>query len=692
MKFINKFKTLILTLLIPTAFGLGAVGVENLRPAPPITLENPQVVDWVKPTTDAEWAEDVKEESLHLKYDEQLAAMLFSHKEKLVALEEDKKVEFECPECVRWELATENPDWTQREIDARYQRELNSSIWEVEKLKQSIERIEKEIALRKSGFVEVKKDSFVPAGDIERKKGGGFDSDGSKVRAPLGTTYYIDADCGTPGNGTTPTCNGDADDSFDDFDDFTEVSRSFGDIAIARRGTSAQYDDNTDLNFTSDGDSLNVITLQADYDDSWGDFASSTQTYTPVFGSKTMTASATITGIAANDWVFVQGDDEYKYAYEVASVSGTTLTLFLPYKGNQTGSGNTLNVMPDAPIWSIVTSANQVNIDNDDYWKIQGIHFRGTDSLAVVEIDSSAWHIFRDIILEGNGTSDTLLNCDDDTCLVYYYKGRMYNYFQGFDSDFGTGAMTLYVWDSLADANNTSSSVGTSPWGATYHFYETEFRNHSLGDLKPINGDNSNTLDGSGFIYGRNLQLLSTNATRRSNEGKGIFLEDYNGNAGDNRQYGFLDTSNGSPALQTSTTTVRAGGGPVSLLVTPSARFIPGLEPAEQMLFEYPIYTDTTSKTYTVYFKADDNTDWTANPTASEFWIECEYWETADHRKITKSSGTVDFQTDTDFDQTLSVTCQPNQDGVLYLRGWYSKTLEGGNSNLFYVDLTPEIS
>ena len=65
-------------------------------------------------------------------------------------------------------------------------------------------------------------------------------------------TFFIDADCATPGNGSTATCVNDGNDSFDDTLDFTEVNRNAGDIAIHRRGTTAIYDDGTDLLFNSD--------------------------------------------------------------------------------------------------------------------------------------------------------------------------------------------------------------------------------------------------------------------------------------------------------------------------------------------------------------------------------------------------------------------------------------------------------
>ena len=93
-----------------------------------------------------------------------------------------------------------------------------------------------------------------------------------------------------------------------------------------------------------------------------------------------------------------------------------------------------------------------------------------------------------------------------------------------------------------------------------------------------------------------------------------------------------------------------------------------------------------------MYYYATSTTAFTADPTASEFWIECEYYNHATNaeRKLKKSTGTIDFNGTAGW-QALSVTCQPTQAGVLYLRGWYGKPADAGGNN-FYQDNTPVIS
>ena len=149
----------------------------------------------------------------------------------------------------------------------------------------------------------------------------------------------------------------------------------------------------------------------------------------------------------------------------------------------------------------------------------------------------------------------------------------------------------------------------------------------------------------------------------------------------------FRSPSDTIPVLQSDTSTLRSGGGNTSLLITPSIQ-IGTSEASRYLIFEYPIYATTTSKTYTVYFKSNATADWTASPTAAECWLELEAWghATNNFRKITKSTGALDFTTDANYDQTLTVTVAPAQAGVAYLRLYYGKPKESAKDNKFFID------
>lgn len=118
-----------------------------------VKLVDAQVIAWDKPKTDLEWAEDVKQESFDIKSTDVLNEMIASHSESLDEALKDFKKYQECPQCIKYELGQDNPSWTQTDIDNEFQNQYNTKNWGIEKLQQSIERMNKEIELRKSGLV-----------------------------------------------------------------------------------------------------------------------------------------------------------------------------------------------------------------------------------------------------------------------------------------------------------------------------------------------------------------------------------------------------------------------------------------------------------------------------------------------------------------------------------------------------------
>ena len=677
-----------------------------------VTLENPQVIEWVKPTTDAQWAEDVKKESLHFKFDDQLTAMKVSHEAKLPRQQKDLDKITLCPECIKWELREQfEADFENMEIaltgkfegktlqewiDGEFAEQVDSIIWGVEKLKQSIERIDNEIRLRESGFLTVI--DKIPAGNPAR------DNIKSNERSPLGTVFYIDADCATPGNGSEPTCDNDANDPFDDILDFTEVNRNAGDIAFVRRGTTALYDDGTDLNFNSDGSVSNPIFISADYDNiDWGgggDFATSTQTVTPIFGSKFMATSASTTDMFPNEWIYIAGDcsenpstasvNTCDFAYEIEVATSTGISLFLPYKGAQTSSGSVTRVMPNAPIWGTAATAIQWMFDNDQNWLTQGVHIRGSDTNGNVEVDGSTTIHLKDVILEGNGTGDIGFRMTDGANAGTANKIRTFNHFTSIGAAKGTSGGPVRIMNSLLDNN---SVAGSECFQADYGFSLTALNTECVNASEVVEAGGQPAATKAVF---RNIATDSINpidSIIQMNRTSYLF-EDFNGTVGDNRQFNEFSIGINSPAIKSTTTPVRSGGGATSIEVLPNTNLSTAWDESRLLLFEYPIYTDTTSRDYQVFFKSDTGTPFAASPTADELWIECEYWghATNNHRRLLKSTGTVDFTTDADFDQSLTITCAPSQAGILYLRGWYAKTKEGGDDNIFFVDPQPVIS
>src|SRR3990167_9294218 len=356
----------------------------------------------------------------------------------------------------------------QQWIDEEFDSQQLYYTWKKAKLEQSVLRIAKEIELRVSGYLEVKEEKLngtLPVGSVIRVPLGttyyidptnGTDTFAgtridSTVDSTADTTHFVDDaltgaddyilnsyffnvtrglgslisdftaidDTVTLATAITGMTAGDTYyilNAWIDLDQFTENAISAGDKVIIRRGA-VQCDDGTDLLFTSDGTIAAPIIIEADFDNLWRDQVdlSATATATLTFGSKTVTFASDISGVlAAGDWIYASGGSNKEIAYEVASVSTVTATLYLPYKGDQAGAGRTMYNMQDNPIWNTAAGDFQWTFDTDEYWKVQGIHIRGTDVNGVVEIDSSVGHQFLNCIFEGNGAADWGINPMDD--------------------------------------------------------------------------------------------------------------------------------------------------------------------------------------------------------------------------------------------------------------------------------------
>jgi len=733
-----------------------------------------KIIDWQgnKPKTNAKWAEDVKAESLDLKFDYQLEAMEDSHSAKLPRVQKDLDKFNNFPDAINFELNEQftqifedqgNPTkWEgktlQEWIDEEFVAKKLYYTWKIAKLEQSIERIKKERSLRSSGFVKVDQDNDrkpvdvqgIPENRVRHIKGTVFYIDpvngtdsytGTKITGTIdstaSTTTFIDSALTgvddyinnsffyneTTGKGTLIADFDDGDNkatltdadgsmaagntyyilhAWLDLDQFTENSRSAGDSVIIRRGAN-QCDDGTDLNFTSDGTIADPILIEADYDNNWRDDVdlSATGTATLTFGSKTVTFSSDISSVlAAGEWIYAASDDQNEFAYEVASVSTVTATLFLPYKGGQAGSGKTMTNIQAVSFWNTATGNFQWDFDGDNFWKIQGLHIRGTDSNGVIEINTAGGHIFKDVIFETDaGQSNDVIKTTDDSASVQLLKCRLFTYRQGIINTSGSGAFgNLFIKDCLFDGNSSlSTTKGIAPhiWD-NITIEESEFKGNGTGN----GGDISFAFaDGNNYsspkIVGRNLILSSSPQVNLHNSvqfGK-VLLEDFNGTLNDTRQLTGFSTTEGTPTIQSETGTVRTGGSTIAIKVTPTTELSTNWEMARLKLFDIPLYATTTSKTYKVYFRPTATADWTADPTATELWIELEYWGHASNnfRRITKSTGVIDMNGSTTF-TALSVTVVPSQAGVAYLRCWYAKTKESSKANTFFVDPIPEIT
>ena len=491
--------------------------------------------------------------------------------------------------------------------------------------------------------------------------------------------YYIDADSGLDANAGTSTGA-----AWKTLNQFTTVSvRTAGDIAILRNGTTAGYHSgDLALQFDEDGTLLAPIEVKMDYANAFGDDVdiSATASATVTFGSKTWTFTSDVSGvIAADDFIYVVGDDGEVYSYRVESVSTVTVTTYLPYKGDSAGSGLTVTNIGAAPIYGTLTGlTTNVKPVSDSYWKIKGLHIQHNNgSNGCIEPNACVDFLFYDCILEGGanttygiyytGTSSGIIlrKCYSHNNISTYYFYKVLKFWDGY---FTASSYHIY-W--------------IRSWGAA-EFFECEF--DGTGQV----------IDGG--VYFSNLKFrnctFSTTDAFLQDSGSSVAaefyaVEDFDNVKGDTRVYTLLDSAADDIIMQSETTTVRTGGSNISQKVFPKIN-MGAIEQSVLKLIDLPIYANTTSKTYTFYFKPDDTAEWTTDPTASELWVELEAWghATNNFRKITKSTGVVDFNGTSGW-QSISVTVAPSQAGVAYLRVYYSKPKESGKTNVFYFDTLP---
>ena len=509
---------------------------------------------------------------------------------------------------------------------------------------------------------------------------------GAVRRQPIGTTYYADADGGLDSNTGLSTAA-----AWKTIDKYAEATRAAGDVLICKRGTTATYDDgSTNLLPSSDGTIDNPIIIEADYTGAFGAFPSSTQQYTTTHGSKTLNATATITDIAAGDWVYVSGDDSRLYGYEVSNVTTTILTLYLPFKGT-TGSGKTLKIMKAAPVWGTNVLTTYLEFSLTDYWIVRGTKFVSNHSVAPARIDRATGHQFSDCIFDANGGTHKAFTLEGTigAATLLFEKCRFTNYSEGLRPA-ASAAFNTRVRDCLFDGLGGGTGIYTT--GAERHEVdESEFTGHSSnGDL----GGQGSYYDHS-VIRGRNLRLNSATEIVAPDalEFGGYLLEDYEGTVDDGRQYTGRCKDSTTPVIQTDTGTVRPTGAPFSVKVNPSTELSTAWEFSRLKILDLPVRTPASATTFDIYFKTNATTDWTADPLATELWIEAYYWGHATNkfRRLLKSTGTLNFTGSTAW-QNLSVTFTPSIAGTTYLRVWYGKTLESSKTNTFYVDPKPAVS
>ena len=148
----KKLKLTIIGLGATGLIGLGVLGLKGSDMNFGADVKPYSEIDWVRPTKDSAWAEDVKIESLNFRTDEVLQEMLTAHQAKLFRLQEAYQPYFDYPDAIKFEF--QKNGLTEPELTEQSDKKLQLMKLDLQKLQQSIERMNKEISLRAGGKVD----------------------------------------------------------------------------------------------------------------------------------------------------------------------------------------------------------------------------------------------------------------------------------------------------------------------------------------------------------------------------------------------------------------------------------------------------------------------------------------------------------------------------------------------------------
>lgn len=527
---------------------------------------------------------------------------------------------------------------------------------------------------------------------------------------------YIDPGCTTPGNGTTPTCSG-AGAPLATMRQFTDVARAAGDVGIVKRGVATTTDPGVTMSFTTDGTLNAPITLMADYDNAFGNFATSSQTVTAQFGSEFMATSASTTDMFPHKWIYLAGDcyenptatspNGCEYAYEIEIATSTGIKLYLPYKGGQAGSGKTTRVMPFISNTGIAAGATQIfTMSTDDYWVFKGMDLRSTNvNGSFTEAGATKAVTFIDTVWQGNGTGDIGVGTSGNG--IFLKKNRFFNVQYG-----SNNAKTLFAEDILIDCNSVGSSaairVASSPYTVSHSIKNAVF-------TRCTNSWQTNGAFEGAPSYWFNVKApVAISGMSGGNSTIKILYQDNFGIVGLNSQTSNQISANTVSTTTISTTTaytIRTNGTNLQQYFDPpSGTGNTGLSssnfPSSYIkMFEYPFYTTAnTAYTVTAYFLSTSTSQWSVDPvtdstiasTTPEMFIECDFYndtDDADRRTVRSNvNNDVDFNGSTTW-QDISVTFTPIKTGITYCRGWYGKKKETSSAmNQFLMDTKVDIT
>ncbi len=490
------------------------------------------------------------------------------------------------------------------------------------------------------------------------------------------STYYFDQTNGDDTNGDGSKGN-----------PYKSIAKALsilgtGDMAIVRNngGSETWASDQSPAN---DGSFYSPIVIRADDGTEWpADKSSLTNTYTTTNGSKAVTASASESELSAGDQVKLNGDERW---YTVASVSQTTVTLEMTYRG-PSGSGRSAEKLPPMPK---IDGAASYYWDHDkSFWRMERLHI--DDGGNVAEFAGA----FQDA-----GYCNSLEGCRlvSAAGAAGLSPGRFGRYLRCQITSSGQYAA---VFPYNTDGDNVLLDdcliEGASLYGFRVYGYRRlvgELRNLECTNEAAVIKSEANSAELRLECY--NVVFSASNflgsGYRGSKTGLLAAVQDFNGTKRDNRVFTGLDPADDDAALRRNTSTTRSGGADSSIEVRPSTYLGTNAEWRRLTVLEAYLHLPASSKTVTVYLNLPV-ANFTSAPTAGELWVELEYLADSANagRRVVRSTGAV--PADGNWNDLSVGPVTPAAAGEAFLRVHYCKTKEDGKSNHLYVDPEPVIA
>lgn len=312
-----------------------------------------------------------------------------------------------------------------------------------------------------------------------------------------------------------------------------------------------------------------------------------------------------------------------------------------------------------------------INFEGDRYWLIEDIEFK--------ESSSPMGHV-RFYQTRGNKCK----KCDfHDNSAATNARGMLVGYFGPHEFEectfysnltCGIYAHSLHL---ILKKCTFNGGPATQDYGIQMDWYHlTTIEAHECDFGQTTAHDNCDIAAFTNPVWLRNCNINDMDFKLQYPYGV-VYIEDHNGTKLDNRKYAYMGN------VLRNTTVTRTGGADSSAECIPNSHCV-SCHPLK--MFEMVIWTPASQSTFEVYLRGSG---WTTFPTASELWIELEYFSDAENadRTITKSDEVLTTNDTWTKFEVPNIT--PTAAGPAYLRGYLVKYESGAK---VYVDIKPIVS